>query len=116
VSFQSSYFAARPFGPPQYFSISRRWAVAEGALVAFAESVAIVFKRRWRHRWIAEARVTVHIRRFALRNVAAGGLDTIVEPALGNLAEIRRRRRHGVDNRLRVRTTGECKGQGEHSE
>jgi hypothetical protein len=72
--------------------------------------VAIVFKRRRRHRRIAESRVTVHIRRFALGNVAAGGLDTIVKPALGNLAEIGRRRRYGVDNRLRVRTTGQCKG------
>ncbi len=95
----------------------RRRPVAERRPIAFAEAVPIVFKRRRRHRRIAEARMPFGIGRPALRNIATRRFNAIVIAPLGNLRVTRRRRWwRSIDHWLGMRTSREDKGQRQNCE
>ncbi len=57
----------------------------------------------------------IRARRNSLGDIASCGIKTIVKSALGNLCECRRRRRCSINNRPRVRTTGNCQRQCQYS-
>jgi hypothetical protein len=78
-------------------------------IVAGAEAVPVLLKRRRGHGWIAEPRVTLNVGREALGNVAARGFNTIVIALLSGWTEFGRRRWGSVHDRLRVRTGGQRK-------
>jgi hypothetical protein len=89
-------------------SVARRRSLRmlQKRLVAFAEAMAIIFPGRRRHGRIAEFGMLLDARRNVARNVAARGLESVVEALLGNLIECGRWWR-GVDhNRLRMRAAG----------
>ena len=77
------------------------------ALIALAESVPVIFKRRRRNRGVAESWMAIDVRREALCHIAAGGIEAIVEAALGNLSKCGRRRWYVIHNRPRMRTAGD---------
>lgn len=75
-------------------------------LVAFAEAVAIIFPGRRRHGRVAELGMLLDARRNVVGNVAARGLESVMEALLGNLIERRGRWRSVDCNRLRMRAAG----------
>lgn len=85
------------------------------ALVALAETVAIVLKGRWRNGWVAESRMAIDIRSQALCHVAAGGIESIMESALGYFSKCRRWWRHVYINGLRMRTARNGQGKRQYS-
>ena len=78
------------------------------ALVAFAESVAIILKCRRRHGWVAESGMTIDIRSKAPGHIAAGCVEAIMESALSDVRVCRGRWRDIINN-FPMRTT--CDGQ-----
>jgi hypothetical protein len=64
----------------------------------------IILKRRRGHRRVAEAWVSIDVRRASRRDVATCGLDAIVIAALRNIGVSGRRRT--IDNRLWMGTPG----------
>jgi hypothetical protein len=75
-------------------------------LVAFAEAVAIIFPGRRRHGRVAELGMLLDARRNVAGNVAARGLESIVEALLGNLIERRGRWRSVDGDWLRMSAAG----------
>jgi hypothetical protein len=85
-------------------------------VVAGAEAVPILLKCGRRHGRVMESRVTLHVRREALGDVAACGVDAIVISLLSGWTELGRRRWGSVYDRLRVRTGGQRKWKSQSNE
>jgi hypothetical protein len=61
-------------------------------VVSLAEALAIILKRWWRHRRIAELRMRLKVRRTPVRNVATRSVISIMETTLTYLVICRWRR------------------------
>lgn len=85
------------------------------ALVAFAEPMPVILERRRGNRRIAKFWMAIDIRSKAFCHVAARGIETIVETALGNFGVCRGRWRHVDVNGPRMRTTGNGQGQRQYN-
>jgi hypothetical protein len=80
--------------------------MAVDLLIAITESMPVIVHERWRHRRIAEARVTVGIGRGPVCNITTRRLDTIMVALFRGLRVRRWRwRRRVIGGRLRMGTT-----------
>jgi hypothetical protein len=86
-------------------SVSRRRPASEGLFVPGTETAAVFI--RWTGWWVAESRMPLHIGRQAFGDVAPRGLGSVVIALLRDRAERRKRRWHGIHDKLRVRTPGQ---------
>ncbi len=83
----------------------------QGGVVSLAETMAVLFKGRRRHRWIAEAGMMLDIGRAIVSDVTPRRGNAVVVSLLGSGAEVRwRRRRLNINHRV-VRTACQQEGQ-----
>jgi hypothetical protein len=85
-------------------------------IIAGAEAVPVLLKYWRRHGWVAEPRVTLHVGREALGDVAACSFNTILIALLSGGTERGRRGWGSVYDRLRVRTGGQRKWKSQSNE
>lgn len=84
-------------------------------MIAFAKSLAVVFKGRAGYGRSAETWMAVDVGRAALGDVTAAGIKAVVEAALGKLTVGRRRRSCCIDDGA-VGAAGKSQRKRDHSE
>jgi hypothetical protein len=93
------------------YLVPRARTSAEDLLIPFAEAMAVVFKRRRRHRWVTEAGMAIDVWGAAHGDIVLGSLYAIVKALVRDLAPRWRGWGSVIGNRAGVRTSGQRQGQ-----
>lgn len=83
----------------------------QGSVVSLAEAMTVIFKRRRRYRWVAEAGMMLEIGRAIVCYIAPRSVEAIVIALLSNSAEVRRGRGSLNINHRTMRTARHQQGQ-----